>query len=172
MRKEILAKQAVQMFSTKMGAITPHLSKTAAVSIEREVRVELVSLPAIVKQEGSSLSILQSILEEFPGGYIRVRKEVPGGFTFTKKVFKEHTEDNIKISEELFEKMFKLGKKPQDKTRVVWRGWDIDIMQDGRVVAEFVMSLGQTQVTVPSEFVVAKVLKPTVQAGGVLLLSE
>lgn len=171
MRKEQISQKALSLFANKLAS-SMRLRKTAAVSIEREVRVELSSLPAIVKQEGSSLRIIQCILEEFSGGYTRVRKEVPGGFTFTKKVFADHTEDNVEISEELFEKIFKLGKKPQDKTRTIWRGWDIDVMEDGRVVAEFEMAPDQTQVIVPPEFTVVKVLKPTVQAGGVLLPSE
>ena len=38
-------------------------------------------------------------------------------------------------------------------------------MEDGRVVAEYEMSEGQTSVIVPDYFKVTKVLEPTIQVG-------
>lgn len=139
--------------------------KKAAETIEREVRVELAEVPEIAKKQGTQKKILQSIMEKNEDGYTRVRKETPGGCTFTRKTFPRHIEDNIIISEKLFEKLFPLGEKPQDKTRTTWNGWEFDVMEDGRVVAEYEMSEGQTSVVVPDYFKVTKVLEPTIQVG-------
>jgi hypothetical protein len=138
-------------------------SKVAATTEEREVRCALKELPEAVKQEGEKIVIEQGKLDEEPGTYTRVRRETPGGCTFTKKVFKDFSEDNITISEQLFEKLFKtVSFSNQTKTRYKWKGWDIDVMEDGKVVAEYELPSGSNSVKIPLIFQVEEALPPTV----------
>lgn len=138
-------------------------NRTAKVSDEREVRIELEELPAQVEKEGTKINILQGKLDEFPGGYVRVRKETPGGYTLTRKVFNEHNEDTMDISEKLFTRLFKSTFDQQDKERIKWNGWDIDLIDGGKkIVAEFEMPEGQKHVDVPSIFKMTKTLEGTV----------
>lgn len=131
--------------------------KIAKVEEEREVRVELTEFPEAIKAECTTVIIEQSKLEEFKGGYIRVRKETPGGYTFTRKDFSQNLEDTVPISEAIFKILAPHGQM-QKKTRYRWRGWDIDIMDGGKkIVAEFEMVPGQDQVIVPPEFSVKNV---------------
>lgn len=144
--------------------------KYAKEEIEREVRIELNSLPHEVQAEGSPPTrIQQNILEKFPGGYVRVRKETPGVCTFTRKDFETHVEDNIEISEEMFNKLFPLGTSKQDKVRYQWNGWDIDLLEDGKILAEYEMKDGQDRVGVPEIFDVKKVGSHTVSVGSDLI---
>ena len=136
--------------------------KTAAISTEREVRAELESLPDEVKKDGKQVRIIQSKLDEFPNGYVRVRREEPGGCYITRKDFDKNQEDTIDISRALCDKLVGTGYSPQDKMRYKWKGWDIDVLEDGKVIAEFELQGDDTQVDVPSFFVITKVLEPTV----------
>jgi hypothetical protein len=157
--------KAIKMHSRKASL---RVSKTAAVQDEREVRAELHELPKEVKDEATVVTIEQTQLDKFDNGYVRVRKETPGGYTFTSKDFSKNEEDTINISEKLFKKFFPLGESPQTKTRYKWKGWDIDIMADGRVIAEFEMAPGQHSVEVPAILKIKAVLAPTIQVGSEL----
>lgn len=147
----------VSSYFRKFAAYADGESKVAVEEVEREVRVELKELPGKVKKEAVSMNILQAKMAEIPGGYIRVRKETPGKCYFTKKIFKEHSEDNIEIPEELFKKLIKSGFSKQDKTRLKWEGWDIDILEDGKVLAEYELEEGVNDIEVPEIFSVKKV---------------
>lgn len=155
------------------------MQKIAAVQVEREVRCELEELPEEVREEADTVTIDQTQLDKNPNGYVRVRKETVTGkgrgitehseYTFTSKDFSKNLEDTIPISEDLFHRIYTLGKSPQKKTRYRWNGWDIDVMEDGRVVAEYEMADDQTSVKVPSFFKVKAVLYPTIQVGSELV---
>jgi hypothetical protein len=138
------------------------LNRIAEVSTEREVRAELSSLPDQVREEGAKVHIVQAKLDEFPGGYVRVRSEEPGGYYIDRKNFSKNTEDRIDISKKLFEKLINNGSSPQDKIRYKWNGWDVDVMDDGRVVAEFELQGEDSKVDVPFFFDINKALPPTV----------
>jgi len=152
-------------YATERGPGLSAFTKTAKEETEREVRIELESIPDQVRKEATKLNILQNILEKFPGGYVRVRKETPGICTMTRKNFENHIEDNIEISEDLFNKLLPLGTSKQDKTRLKWNGWDIDELDGGKIVAEYEMEDGQSQVTVPLIFDVKKIGEHTTQTG-------
>lgn len=143
----------------KKKASTYH--KVAKEEIEREVRIKIKELPSEVEKNSSKVRIIQCMLEEFPGGYIRVRKEIPGKCYFTKKIFNKNIEDSIEISEDIFSKIFKLGYKEQDKNRFLWNGWDIDVLENGEIVAEFELGENQSKVDVPEIFSIVKVLEGT-----------
>jgi hypothetical protein len=155
------------------------MQKISAVQVEREVRCELEELPAVVMEEADKVIIDQTQLDKNPNGYVRVRKETVRGkgrgiseyseYTFTSKDFSKNLEDTIPISEDLFHRIYALGKSPQKKTRYRWKGWDIDAMEDGRVVAEYEMADDQTSVKVPAFFKVKAVLYPTIQVGSELV---
>jgi hypothetical protein len=170
MRDKIAAAMAMHE-GRKSGTVL----KVAALQEEREVRCELESLPEQVMQEADTVIIEQTQLDKNPTGYVRVRKETIKGkgrsisnhveYTFTSKDFSKNLEDTIPISEDLFGRLYALGTSPQTKTRYKWKGWDIDCMSDGRVVAEFEMVPGQDRVKVPAVLKVKAVLSPTIQVG-------
>lgn len=144
-------------------ALKSFYNKVAKEETEREVRIEIKELPQQVKDEAEELNILQAKMEEFPGGYTRIRKETPGGCTFTRKSFDDSIEDNIEISEDLFNKLMKTSVpySKQDKKRLIWKGWDIDTLEDGTVLAEYELPNGEDTVEVPEVFEIVKVKEQT-----------
>jgi len=150
------------LFDETIKILEEHNVRPAAVEEEREVRCSLKELPPEVKKSGEKITIEQGKLDEKPGTYTRVRRETPGKCSFTKKIFKDFSEDNIEISEDLFEKLYNnITFSNQKKTRYKWKGWDIDVMEDGKVVAEYELPKGYDSVSIPLIFQVEEALSPT-----------
>jgi hypothetical protein len=154
----------------KETVIDNFLSKRASLKIaeleeEREVRLVLKEVPEEVKSKGKKEKINQVKLWEKGRDYIRVRQTIPGSFWFTRKDLKKMTEDSIEIPEELFDKLYKLGTAPQEKTRYKWKGWDVDELKDESVFAEYELPEGIEEVEIPSIFEVLKMNPPTVSRG-------
>lgn len=159
MNREMMIRVASEYYTKKLtgfGAI-----KKARVEEEREVRVVLEDLPEEVERDAEEVLIEQAKLDEWGEGYCRVRRETPGKCWLTKKDFTTHEEDSFEISEKLFEKIFKIGYSAQEKTRKRWKGWDIDILEDGTVVAEYELPKGEDEVEVPKMFKVKEVKEHT-----------
>lgn len=136
--------------------------KTAKLEVEREVRIELEEFPKEIEDDVGFYEIRQCKLEEWDGGYIRVRQTYPDKVcTFTSKDFTKNLEDTIEIPEDLYVPLFEMGFDPQKKIRYTWGGWEIDVMEDGRVVAEFELPKDQVEVSVPDFFKIKELKRGT-----------
>jgi len=128
---------------------------------ERERRVELSELPAEVKGMKPTI-IKQGILRESGSGdnvkaYARIRmKQEPGKepkYSLGVKHFSRSEEAETEISKAMFDAFYPDNlDKPQSKKRYTLKsGWEIDVIDDGTIRAEFEHEKGD-KVVVPKEW--------------------
>ena len=134
------------------------------VEIEDELRIPLVRVPTLVRQEARTtiMSIQQGfICKPNDSVDVRVRKssammELRGTwvaasettYTMTTKFRPLKQEAEMEISEEMFNELWAAAISKQGKLRYCWNGWDIDEFDDGTVVAEYERGEGE-RVTIP-----------------------
>ena len=128
---------------------------------ERERRVKLSEIPT--ETEGVEPSIIkQGVLREVSKddsvkAYARIRmKKDPGKevkYSLGVKHFPLSQEAETEISKQMFDAFYPDNlDKPQEKKRYTLKnGWEIDVIDDGGIVAEFEHAKGD-KVTVPKEW--------------------
>ena len=128
---------------------------------EREKRVMLSEAPDEIKGLKPAI-IKQGILRETKNGdkvvaYARIRmKQEPGEeakYSLGVKHFPRKEEAEAEISKQTFDAFYPDNlSKPQSKKRYhLKNGWDIDIIDDGKIVAEFEHKKGEAP-SVPKEW--------------------
>lgn len=109
---------------------------TAAVGEEKELRVPLMELPPEIGKANKGEVIQQGFISEAPNCDVRIRKR-GADYSLTAKFRPLNQEAEMEISKEMFETLWPTVIKPQNKTRYDYKGWEIDVMEDGSIVAEF-----------------------------------
>jgi CYTH domain-containing protein len=153
-----------------LAALALPITRTAALSKEREVRVDLKSLPDSIKSSVKPYVIEQGYLAESQDGdsILRVRKEQdPDGaveYTMTAKNYPTYSEAETEIDQPIYDGLRGVVKKVERKQRYKWNGWDIDVITEGnragRIVAEFELPEDEVSVAIPDE------LKSVMVTGG------
>lgn len=121
-------------FAEQIDVITNTL--IAAVQQEKELRVPLMELPQEVKDSGSGDQIQQGFISEAPNCDVRIRKR-GDKYTMTSKFRPLHQEAEMEISKEMFDALWPIVTRTQNKTRYDYNGWEVDVMEDGSIVAEY-----------------------------------
>lgn len=132
-----------------------------AVHTEREKRLDLLESPEEIKQIKPAI-IKQGVLRESKDGddivaYARIRmKQEPGEdpkYSLGVKHFSRKEESETMISKQMFEAFYPDNlDKPQSKKRYhLESGWDIDVIDDGTIRAEYEHSKGE-KVEIPKDW--------------------
>jgi hypothetical protein len=109
---------------------------------EKEKRVELAELPAECSGM-KPLKIRQGFIQEIKDGDdaicdVRVRETNGRVYTMTGKYRPKKHEATTKISQEMFDSLWKKTWSKQKKERYILEsGWVVDKFNDGKIVAEF-----------------------------------
>jgi CYTH domain-containing protein len=131
----------------------------SAVNREREVRMDLKSLPEEISSTVKPLDIEQGYLVESDDGgtMVRIRKSQGTDgvyhYTMTAKNYPSYAEAETDIDSTIYDGLSDLMSKIERKKRYQWNGWDIDVISEGnragRIVAEYELPDGQIRVAMP-----------------------
>ena len=130
---------------------------------ENEMRVELMSLPKSCF-EVRPKRIKQAFIKEVrrdnkPHCDVRIRKEGLGRYTMTSKYRPKRHETTMSITQEMYESLWKKSHSKQIKDRYhLENGWVVDLMGEGRIVAEYEFKTGEREVKIPKDFKVKEIL--------------
>ena len=61
-------------------------------------------------------------------------------------------EAELEISREIFDALWPIVQKPQLKTRYDVNGWEIDALDNGRIIAEYEFDDGEKSVKIPQHW--------------------
>jgi len=132
-----------EKYAERVDAVSNTLSVLAAVEQEKELRLPLMELPPEVSKSGKGKKIIQGFIIEVPGCDVRIRK-VDEDYTMTAKYRPLSQEAETNITKEIFDALWPSISRKQSKTRYEYKGWEIDVMDTGEVVAEFEYSKEKT----------------------------
>ena len=137
-------------------------TRYSSLSREREVRLDLKSLPKEISETVMPLEIEQGYLAESEDGdtMVRVRKTQNNdgsfSYTITAKNYPSYAEAESDIDQAIYDGLHDLISKIERKKRYKWNGWDIDVISEGnragRVVAEYELPPDQITVVMPELF--------------------
>ncbi len=136
-----------------------HNVRYSALSKEREVRLDLQSLPKEISDTVKPLEIEQGYLAESEDGetIVRARKTQNNdgtfSYTITAKNYPSYAEAESDIDQSIFDGLRDLLSRIEVKKRYQWNGWDIDVISEGnragRIVAEYELPPDQISVEMP-----------------------
>ena len=117
-------------------------------STEKEIRVPLKSVPEEVKNTATRiLRITQAFINKNKDeSDVRIRKtkyilspnaQEEYEYSLTAKHRPQELESEMEIPKVMFDSLWSNSFSRQKKLRYCWQGWDIDVFEDGGVVAEF-----------------------------------
>lgn len=134
------------------------------VEIEDEDRFKLKRVPdkVLAEAKNTMYSIEQGFIAK-PNDQcdVRIRREYHLNYrgvykyTQTTKFRPLNQEAEMEISEQMFNALWATATSKQTKTRYKWNGWDIDVFEDGGVVAEYEKGIGERP-TIPMCFEIVK----------------
>lgn len=151
------------MFKKRVDSLLVKLSEAldGAIHIEREKRLSLSVAPEEIKGIEPAI-IKQGILKEAKDeddvvAYARIRmKQEPGEdpkYSLGVKHFKRKEESETEISKQMFDAFYPDNLiKPQSKKRYhLSNGWDIDVIDDGEIRAEYEHDKGE-KIEIPKDW--------------------
>lgn len=139
-----------------MDRLRKLLKKEEVVRREREKRVDLITLPNECG-ELKPLKIKQGFLREVrkdnqPYCDLRIREVDGKKYSMTMKFRPDNQEAETAITKEMFQTMWPAARSKQEKERYIMDKWIVDRFKDGRVVAEFEYTDGNTAAHLPKGF--------------------
>ena len=131
-----LQQAGLNRYAEKLDAISNTLEKLSAVQEEKELRIPLEELPPEVEESSKSKVIEQGFISKVDACDVRIRS-CEDKYTMTAKFRPLNQEAETEITKEMFDALWPATTDKMKKTRYDYKGWEIDVLEDGRIIAEY-----------------------------------